>query len=247
MRTHILNGDALFSRFPKQISGDSIIFRECLIEGPIEEEDIDSFLYLRGAYLSERYPEANLFYIDDVRPQLVKIENIEKTSEINLWFEDDLFCQMNMWYILSRLKRNRHQGAIYIVRPQTDLRFGFGACDEPELVKCLHSKQLLSQDSISILSGVWSSHREKNKEELIKTKNVLTDVFPFVSEAIHALLYHHYVEQSHVVKTLKEIIKEKNSKELKEVFPAFSKKMAIYGLGDLQVQRLIEDIDEQTM
>jgi len=243
MSTHILNGDALFSRFPIQISGDIIIFRECLIEGPIEEQDIESFLYIREAYLSERYPDANLSYIDDVKPQLVKIENIDRTSEVNLWFEDDLFCQLNMWYILSRLVRNKHQGAIYIVRPQTDLRFGYGACNESELVKCLHSKQLLTHDSISIVSGIWCSHREKNKEELIKSKNVLSTVFPFISEAIQALLDHDYVEQSLVVKTLKKIIKEKNSKELREVFPAFSKQMAIYGLGDLQVQRLIDEIN----
>lgn len=41
-------------------------------------------------------------------------------------------------------------------------------------------------------------------------------------------------------------MEDKNSTEMKDVYPAFADKLAIYGFGDLRVLRLIEDLGEQT-
>ena len=31
-------------------------------------------------------------------PEFLKMQNIPENSEINLWFEDDLFCQVTFWF-----------------------------------------------------------------------------------------------------------------------------------------------------
>jgi hypothetical protein len=40
---HILNGDALGDQFPKDLPGEILIFRECLIEGPKNVVEFESF------------------------------------------------------------------------------------------------------------------------------------------------------------------------------------------------------------
>ena len=45
---HILNGDELKNQFPNNISGDIIIFRECLIEGNINGNNTDKLFCFKG-------------------------------------------------------------------------------------------------------------------------------------------------------------------------------------------------------
>ena len=40
---HILNGDSLKNQFPKSISGELIVARECLVDGNIQGEDIMNY------------------------------------------------------------------------------------------------------------------------------------------------------------------------------------------------------------
>ena len=41
---HILNGNALGDQFPKDLPGETLVFRECLIEGPKEVVEFEKFL-----------------------------------------------------------------------------------------------------------------------------------------------------------------------------------------------------------
>ena len=42
-----------------------------------------------------------------------KIQNIEEGVDINLWFEDDLFCQVNFWFVISLLSSLNHKNSIF--------------------------------------------------------------------------------------------------------------------------------------
>ena len=52
---HILNGDALYERFPKQLEGAIIIFRECFIDIPLTGITEEALMQDRATYLNERY------------------------------------------------------------------------------------------------------------------------------------------------------------------------------------------------
>ena len=50
---HILNGDALAERFPKEIPGLKIIMRECLISGPVVYGSPNELATVRKTYLND--------------------------------------------------------------------------------------------------------------------------------------------------------------------------------------------------
>lgn len=239
---HILNGDALLNRFPEEIEGERIVFRECLIEGPIQEKKIEAFLSSRKKYLTERYPKASISY-QEVETELMKIEDIHSSAEVNLWFEDDLFCQINFWYCVSRLLANKHEGSIFLLRPETSLELGFGGCDTRALTNCFDRRMLLDIKLIEKVNALWIAHTQQKETKLKSLKNHLELKYRFISDAVQALLSHNYVEESVVVTTLKKIIEEEGTSEIKTVFPIFFKALPIYGFGDLQIKWLIEDIN----
>ena len=41
IKFHVLNGDALKEQFPPTITGDIIVIRECLVDGPVTGNNVD--------------------------------------------------------------------------------------------------------------------------------------------------------------------------------------------------------------
>src|SRR5215216_6724838 len=107
MSVHVLPGDSLASSFKSlALNGEMIVCRECLIDGDVSGDNLNKFFKRRADYLSDKYSSSSQYYIDSVQSELEKLMPLPKWSEINLWFEYDLFCQVNMWFLISLL--NKH-------------------------------------------------------------------------------------------------------------------------------------------
>src|SRR5688572_5416160 len=99
---NILNGDSLAYSFPEaKIEGEIVVVREALIEGKLSGDNLHDFWQSRARYLGITENEYN----NSVVKEFEKIMNAPGTSEFNLWFEYDLFCQVNMWFVVSIINR----------------------------------------------------------------------------------------------------------------------------------------------
>ena len=79
------------------------------MEGPVRESSPSQFFEERKTYLTKHYwKEVQLEYKKEVAALFYQILKLPDSAEINLWFEDDLFCQVNQWFCLSLLQEKRH-------------------------------------------------------------------------------------------------------------------------------------------
>lgn len=98
MTFNILNGDALAHSFPEaKIQGNVVVFREALIEGDLSGNNLSDLWRSRARH--HEVLEEN--YYQHVVKEIEKIFTAPDNSEFNLWFEFDLFCQVNMWFVIS--------------------------------------------------------------------------------------------------------------------------------------------------
>ncbi|AZA74697.1 DUF1835 domain-containing protein [Chryseobacterium indoltheticum] len=86
---HILNGDCLAEKFPKNMEGEIIIWREALIDGPVSD---NNFFENRKKFITENH-DSESDYEELVVKEFQRIQNIPEDSSVFFWFEDDLFCQ----------------------------------------------------------------------------------------------------------------------------------------------------------
>ena len=101
---HILNGDALKSQLPADaILGEIIVARECLVDGDVAGNTLEELIQSRVRSMHEMYGTSENEYFQKTVPELRKIVDINE-GEVNLWFEDDLFCQVNLWFVCELLK-----------------------------------------------------------------------------------------------------------------------------------------------
>ena len=102
---HILNGDSTaYFINESALSGELIIFREMFCEGPLSENiGSDDFWILRYAFFEDELEVSKLEYYDKIIKEFVKIENVSQNDEVVLWFEYDLFCQVNLMALCTYL------------------------------------------------------------------------------------------------------------------------------------------------
>ncbi len=239
-QTHILNGDALKERFPKQIQGQTIVIRECLIEGEVSGNSMGEFYRTRSDYLSKAYPGES-DYFESVVPELESILTLPKTIPLYLWFEDDLFCQTNFWFICSLLFEKEQENA-FLVRPgNNSLQYGFGGLSEEQLIQAFKKSTLLSQNDLEYFGELWAAYRTRNSGKLKNLSDSIPPKFNFLPEAIEAAIG--VVENNEPRILIQKIMTELDELSFPGTFREFHKRYPIFGFGDLQVKRIFDEIN----
>ncbi|MFZ9045211.1 MAG: DUF1835 domain-containing protein [Cyclobacteriaceae bacterium] len=243
---HILNGDALAERFPPELEGNLIVCRECLCEGPVGKESLNELYLERENYLSTTYPEIDhLHYSSDISSEFEKIRRIPNGSDIYLWFEQDVFCQVNLWFILYLLAQSDFVGSIQLVITNQKSPYAFSGYSEEELLDLYRDSIPISE--LLLWAQLWKSFQQKQVTILEDTGKKLNRTYPFLTVAIHALLDSIPSEDSlsRPSRVLQEIIASQEDENFQSIFQEFCTREAIYGYGDLQVKRLYKEAKEE--
>jgi len=241
---HILNGDSLKQNFPEEIQGEVIVARECLVDGDVQGRDLNELLSTRAKFISQNYGGSEQDYYLKTASELCKISKIMNNCDINLWFEDDLFCQVNFWFVVNLLLKEDIDSKIFILRPEIHTQYGFSGFKKDGLISIYKNKlELIYADKIASL---WELYQKNDLEKLINTARELENKYSFILPAVMA----HYERKpsnrngnlGRPKQTLIKIIEELGTDDFGTVFKEFNKLENIYGFGDLQVKRLYDEI-----
>ncbi len=234
---HILNGDALAERFPKEIPGTRIIMRECLISGPVVYGSIQELTTVRKTYL-EDLAGTPVDY-GKVTDELEKIVNLPEGSKVNLWFEYDLYCQINMWYVLDLINQKAKQFKISLVLPDDRSPYGFHKYNNDELIELLNQKFELSDAQ---QYKVWEAYCTRSAHQLIHYRDDLSRTNTKMADALSLQIERIYGKEDTIIQKLRDVVNELDSTGFGQIFKAFQTKHPYYGLGDLQVKSLLNQI-----
>lgn len=239
---HIINGDALEDQFPKDLPGEILVFRECLIEGPKKVVEFEAFFASRAAYLSDAYgPKIKESYSRELSVPLMKIVTDLKPSEIVLWFEEDLFCQTNFWFICYFLEASGFGGKVSWAKPSGVAKYNFGLLSKEALTAVFEDRLPVNIAKIALL---WQTYSVNDSDELIRLVEGIAGLSQYIIPA--AIAYRDMntstIEKSRPYLSLLAITKTLKTTHFGKVFMMFCKKEAVYGFGDLQVKRIFDQV-----
>ena len=239
---HILNGDALGDQFPKDLPGETLVFRECLIEGPKEVVEFETFFASRAAYLSDTYdPKIKESYSRELSIPLMKVITEQTPAEVVLWFEEDLFCQANFWFICHFLEGSGYRGKVSWAKPSGVAIYNFGLLSKEALTAVFEDRLPVNIAKIALL---WQTYSVNDSDELIRLVEGLAGLSQYIIPA--AIAYRDMntstIEKSRPYLSLLAITKTLKTTRFEKVFMVFCKKEAIYGFGDLQVKRIFDQV-----
>ncbi|MAD98480.1 MAG: DUF1835 domain-containing protein [Flavobacteriaceae bacterium] len=180
---HITNGDSTTDYLKKiDLQGDYITWREMLCEGKTTiDVGSESFWKNRFSYLKSSYKITKQKFINYTLKEYRNLCNKKNLDEIVLWFENDLYCQINMIAVLSWIKRYRDGYTISLVHPpqkQKTLFKGFSELTENQIQQQYKKRVLLSQDDIEYADYIWQLYCSESPLRL-ETVHKFNPMSPF--------------------------------------------------------------------
>jgi hypothetical protein len=253
---HILNGDSTAYSFEDTgLEGDILVWREVLSEGPLEENILSgSFWKRRQQWISKNVNETPGNYQQKVLDQLVRLD--EPYDEINLWFEFDLHCQVNMLGVMTYLKQKTDLStpAIYLICPADfpgkENFMGMGELTGEELEYLYDDIRVqLSEMDFIIAAKAWdiyvSNDAEKLKAYLAKTD--FWGSLHLLKPALEAQLKRLQVNENSLNYIEQKLLDIYNYgiKTKPEIYMRFWETEKIFGMGDMEIDIYLHNLNSK--
>lgn len=178
MKIHILNGDCLQATLQAE---NAIIMRELLIEGPLKATSFEAFCRQRALYLEKTYAISQEEYAQKTVIELRKIQEIPNHSEVYLWFDYDLFCFINLLFVIQLIGHNKTL-KLFLVRPLREQKFriwrGFSEHSQTELKQAFSQRKRIEIRYLALLYTIWN---RLGKKVTLKSNSLI----PFLSKHLN--------------------------------------------------------------
>ena len=244
-RIALLNGDCLAEQLKAaELPLERIVFREALVSGPLGGTTWEEFWETRVGFLTKQYGATALEVQEKTVAELEKIRSLADDVELSLWFEDDLFCQVNLWFVLNLLSES-HNIKIYRVFPPkpspTNRWRGFGDASAAALEQAYESKVPFTSSDLTLGKTLWEAYRLGDCAQLTTLSKSASPCFRQLAEVCQAQLDR--ISEDPSERRPEKVILELLAKGITDfdtLFYQFSERERIYGFGDLQVRELFD-------
>ncbi len=250
---HIVNGDSTATILSKTtIKGDVVVWREMLCEGPLDiDVGSDKFWKIRYGFYENDLGIKKLDYFDKSIKEIIKLEDLKVYDEVVLWFEFDLFCQVNLMALCSYLIKSYQKDIRYYLictgNDKNESRLKHLSDYPLELWQGLLSNKLkINKKELQYAHTCWGIYVNNNSQELQYFDFDQNSKFPYFQAAIQQHLKRFPGEnglnqiENKIIEFISSCLLNKNELILRLIH--WQKEESVYGFGDLQftlyVQRL---------
>ncbi|MCA0132789.1 DUF1835 domain-containing protein [Winogradskyella alexanderae] len=245
---HITNGGALTAYLRElDFKDDILTWQEMLCEGPtIPKIDSDEFFEIRAKFLKTFYD----IEVDShaLKKELAKLDAIDKYDEINLWFEYDLFCHINLVGVLNLLHQKQIDKPLYLICSgrvvgEKSLK-GLAELSPAQLQYHYKNKKLLTKSDKEFAIAIWRTYCGKD-HNILKPYIVTKSSFEYMSNCLKAHLKrfpHQKSGLSVLEDNILRIVRDNQIKSMHHLLGYSLNYQGFYGYGDLQLKRMIDNL-----
>jgi hypothetical protein len=248
---HITNGDSFTQKLKSlKLNGEIITWREMLCEGKTETNvGSESFWKTRFDFLHKNYKVSKSWFVEKTLKEYRSLCNHKQQDQIILWFEYDLFCQINMLAVLSWLKKHRRYAEVYLVcsgdEDETNRLYRLNDLNDEQLLNSYENKVKLSQNDVEYADYVWQLYCSDNPIRLENLIDFDNYQFDYLSDAVKVHL-RRFPTIKNGLNELEnrglEFSLQQKPKSKKELLSSLIQNQGFYGFGDTQYERVITNL-----
>lgn len=242
---HIVNGDSTKESLEQSsLGGEIVVWREMLCEGPVSKPVFsDEFWQERYAYFEKELAVPRLDYYDKTIKELMKTEFLEEVDELVLWYEYDLFCQVNLMalcgFLLEHFRKDVQYSMVCVGREKD--REGWQTLSDykPSDYTDLYNNRInMSRASFEYALECWKVYAQKDKNAIRVFNFRKNRRFKYFDVAMKQELkrFPDAHGLSEIDRKILEVIHtgKYKAKDLLKRLLVWQKKDTVYGFGDLQ-------------
>jgi hypothetical protein len=183
---HVTNGDSVLYSFRKAgLVGTQIAWRDVLNEGPVPAGlSLEQLSRVRANYLASRGYGHAIKIHREFEQRDSALRKAADFDEVILWFEHDLFDQLQLLQILHVLTQMTIPPS-HVSLVQSDQYLG--PLEPSELLALLPKRRIVSDATIAMASGAWEAFTASNPRGLSEIAATDRVGLPFLRRAFARL------------------------------------------------------------
>ena len=226
---NIVNGNACIEIMKEAgIDGDFLPWNDFLHEGPVPQTpSLDDLSRIRAEFISNFHVGS----VEEIYQEFQKRDEILKSYEnyqkVVLWFEHDLYDQLQLLQILSWFAtQNLNQTTLTLICTNNYL----GELTAQQIKKVLDYEINVLPEYLKLASHAWDAFRQPTPQAWFRLLRQPTSLLPFLKDAVYRMLeefpdnktglskteYHALLVIAHGVDNADEIFKECQNLEVKK-------------------------------
>jgi hypothetical protein len=254
---HVANGTCTTGIIESAgVPGARSIWADPLYEGPVPAGLSDGeLLEVRGQHLGELTgaawtgPDPALDPVNDLREWRAAIERHESYDEVILWFEHDLFDQLNLIQLLTWIR-----GHLPPTKPVSLIGIGsfpgrpdfkgLGELTPDELASLVETRQRVSHEQYGLAERAWLAFRAPTPEALDAIRQDDTSALPYLAPALARFLQEYPWTRDGLSRTERRLLElaDGDGITLSKAFPRMHDGEKVYYVTDLSMAALAESL-----
>lgn len=250
---HIVNGESTAETLKRtKIKGEIFSFKDTLINGPAPAtQNPHEWRAVRVQHLMDTYGLERDETEKEYKSQEAVLDSATDHDEVVLWFEFDLFCQLNLLYLLDWFSRSElEKTCLSLINVGSfpgykDFR-GLGELKPDELASLFPQREKITKAHLELATKAWQAFRSPNPTAIELLLHSDTSVLPLLAPAFAAHLRRFPSTTNglgQIEQTGLQLIAGGCGKFV-EMFPKFTAAEKTYGLGDTQLWGTIVDLSK---
>lgn len=245
---HILNGDSTRELIEKtSLEGAICVWPDVLSDGPTHL-DVGSQEYwkVRTEYMTRAFNVSQADFQAKVVSEFEKIQSFAQYEEVVLWFEYDLFCQINMLAILHWFnQQNRDNIKVSLIcvgiEEGYDRLVGLGQLPPERFPELFKRRRIMGTQDFIFASDVYEAWCSSDPTDLETYTLLPSNEFPYLADALKSHFRRFPSVQTGLTEIEEELVKLINSgvQEERRLIGSLLRWQVHYGFGDLQFSQVL--------
>ncbi len=241
---HIHNGDSTAGTLREAgFAGEHFAFRESLASGPTPQGlSKDEWLTMRANDLAEDTELDFSAIKHELAGMYTTLVNLSSHEEVILWFEHDLFCQINLVYLLDHFARQGTGSArlslicIGEFPGRPNFR-GLGELTAAQLASLFDTRHEVNAAELSLAQRAWETYCSPDPHNIVKLLAEDTSALSFLRGALEQHLARFPSVRNGLGRAENKLLGfiADGINKFGSLCPAFFNAEPAYGLGDSQI------------
>jgi hypothetical protein len=188
---HVTHGDITGEQLARLFPNDELVlWRDVLHEGPIPTGVTDAELReIRAAFLAAQGWGKESEILEQFAARDAALARYSEFDEVVLWFEHDLYDQLQLIQILDRLPgKSDGETPISLICintfPGVEPFHGLGQLNDDQLASLYPNRKPVTDEQLIVAREAWAAVRSPEPSAIQRLLDRGTDALPFLAEAL---------------------------------------------------------------
>jgi len=249
---HITNGDSVLNTFRQvRFPGRYLAWKDSLHDGPVPQTaDLESLSDIRARALADFGGGVYEKLCADFADRDQALEDFRKFEEVVLWFEHDLYDQLQLiqlmdWFALQDMGKIRL--SVVQINSHAGIKDfqGLGQLSGSQLARLFPLRRTVSPEQLAISTDAWEAFRSATPESLVEFLQVNHPEMPFLHDALIRLCEEYPWTSDGLSRNQRQILQAvQTGAKTKEQIYLITRKQEIAAWGDASVYLRINELTQ---